>query len=60
MLLEKLKKMFSRNEKNGKKKVESMVVFVIILVFTIVAINYIWNGDEPKRSEEHTSELQSP
>lgn len=33
-------------EISSKKKIESLVVFVVILVITIVAINSIWNGDK--------------
>lgn len=58
MLLDKLKKMFSKTEKNGKKKVENMVVFVIILIFTIVAINYIWNDGKSKEESNAVPESQ--
>lgn len=29
--------------KNEKKKMENLIVFAIILIVTIVAINYIWS-----------------
>lgn len=29
--------------KNEKKKIENLIVFAIILIVTIVAINYIWS-----------------
>ena len=29
--------------KNEKKKMENLIVFTIILIVTIVAINYIWS-----------------
>lgn len=45
-----MKKTFSKNDGNNKKKVENILVFVVILIVTIVAINYIWNGNE--NSEE--------
>lgn len=32
--------------KNSKKTIENLVVFVIILIATIIFINYIWNGDK--------------
>ena len=42
----KLKEMFSlKMEGNNKKKIENLVVFVIILIITIVVINTIWNGE---------------
>lgn len=40
--MNKLKNIFSPKE--GKKKIENIVVFIIILIITIVAINYIWSG----------------
>lgn len=43
----KLKEMFSfKVEGNNKKKIENLVVFVIILIITIIVINTIWNGDK--------------
>ena len=41
-MMNKLKNIFSPKE--GKKKIENIVVFIIILIITIVAINYIWSG----------------
>ena len=52
MLKDKLKKTFSNNDGNNKRKIENTVVFVIILIITIVAINYIMNGDTKKGSNE--------
>lgn len=34
------------NKIDSKKKIENLVVFVIILIITIVAINSIWNKDK--------------
>ena len=31
-------------EGNNKKKIENLIFFVILLIATIVMINYIWNG----------------
>ena len=44
----KLKEMFSsfKTKGNDKKKIENLVVFVIILIITIILINTIWNSDE--------------
>lgn len=39
-------------ETNNKKKIESMIVFIIILVITIIAINSIWNSDKKSSNEE--------
>lgn len=58
MLGEKLKKMFSKNEGNNKKKIENIMVFIVILAITIVAINYIWNGDKPSKSSNTVPEAE--
>lgn len=43
----KLKEMFNlKSEGNNKKKIENLVVFVVILIITIILINTIWSGDE--------------
>ena len=43
---EKLKESFKPKEgENNKRKIENLVIFAIILIVTIVAINYIWNDD---------------
>lgn len=34
--------------KGTKKSIENLVAFVIILIATIIFINYIWNGDKKK------------
>ena len=39
------------SEGNNKKKIENLVFFVILLIATIVMINYIWNG---KKSSNKT------
>ena len=58
MLGEKLKKMFSKNDGNNKKKIENIMVFIVILAITIVAINYIWNGDKQSKSSNSIPEAQ--
>lgn len=58
MLGEKLKKMFSKNEGNNKKKIENIMVFIVILAITIVAINYIWNGDKQSKSSNIVPEVE--
>lgn len=37
--------------KGSKKTIENLVVFVIILIATIIFINYIWNGDKKKNTD---------
>ena len=58
MFGEKLNKIFSKRDKNDKKKMENLVVFIIILIVTIVAINYIWNGDKKEKSNIITPEAE--
>lgn len=58
MFLEKLKKIFSKNEGNNKKKIENILVFIVILIITIVAINYIWNGEETEQSSNTVPEAE--
>lgn len=41
-------------EDKSKKKIENIVVFIVILIITIIAINMIWNG-ENKKSENHST-----
>lgn len=44
-------------EKGSKKSIENLIVFVIILIATIIFINYIWNGDkkEDKQNSNNVS-----
>ena len=56
----KLKKFFNKEEGeeqegNNKRKIENLVVFLIILIITIVAINLIWNGDSKNNSKNTNS-----
>lgn len=48
MFKDKLKAMISKDENQGnnKKKIENLVFLVIVLIITIVIINYIWNGNK--------------
>lgn len=48
MFKDKLKSIISKdgNEGNNKKKIENLVFLVIVLIITIVIINYVWNGDK--------------
>lgn len=42
--LEKIKENLKKNEgENNKKTIENLIVFVVLLIITIVAINYIWS-----------------
>ena len=47
-------KFLAKIENGGNKKsIENLVVFVIILIATIIFINYIWNGD--RKNDENKS-----
>ena len=59
MFSEKLKKIFPKNDGNNKKKIENILVFIVILAITIVAINYIWNGDESSKSSNEVPEAEN-
>ena len=37
-------------EGNNKKKIENLITFIILLIVTIVFINYIWNGEKKTKS----------
>ena len=48
---EKIKGLIKKEgEQNNKKKIESLVVFLIILIITILAINTIWNEDKKENT----------
>lgn len=54
--LEKIKGMILKdNEGNSKKKIENLVVFVILLIITLIVINYIWKDDK-SNSTNNTEE----
>ena len=58
--LEKLKEKLNKKEgESNKKTIENLVVFAIILIITIVAINYIWSGDKKnnKTNDESNKKL---
>ena len=47
MLKEKIKKIINKKTQgDNKKNIENLVVFLILLIVTIIAINMIWNKDE--------------
>ena len=46
-----MKKALMKTEKNdNKKSIENLIVLAIVLVITIIAINYIWNGKSKKKN----------
>lgn len=62
MLKDKIKSMFlKKKEEGGKLDVQNLIVFLIILIITIIAINTIWNGDTKEKSTDNTIKLsQAP
>lgn len=52
MLKEKIKNFISKTEGNNKKSIENLVVFLILLIITVLAINMIWSKDEEQAEEE--------
>ena len=55
MFKEKIKSlMLKENSKDSKKKIEDIVVFIIILIVTVIAINSIWNGKEETSKNQDT------
>lgn len=47
--MDNLKNALIKTEKKANKKsIENLIVFVVILVISVIAINYIWNGDKKK------------
>lgn len=42
-------------EGNNKKKIENLVFLIIVLIITVVAINYIWNGKEKSNNVNEVS-----
>lgn len=41
---------------NDKRKIENLVFFVVILIITIVIINFIWNENEETNNKETTND----
>ena len=42
--------------KGNKKTIENLIVFVIILIATIIFINYIWNGDKKNKKNPNNEQ----
>ncbi len=53
---EKVKSLFVKNsDGNNKKKIENLVVFIIILVITVIAINVIWSDNKQQSQHKDTN-----
>lgn len=56
MFKEKVKELIVKEkEKGSKKKLENIVVFIVILIITVIAINSIWGENEEETKEENIS-----
>ena len=57
MLKEKVSKLkglfLNKGNKDSKKTIENLVAFVILLIMTIIAINYIWKNDGKKNKNDN-------
>ena len=57
MLKESIKKfkesISKQKEQNNKKNIENLVVFLILLIITIIAINTIWGGKKEETNKEN-------
>ena len=52
-------KFIKQSEGNNKKKIENLVVFLILLIITVIAINTIWgDGKETKQEDNNNSYKQ--
>ena len=55
--INKIKSMIkTQGQKDNKKKIENLVVFLIILVITMIAINTIWNSDKKNVVNEQSDD----
>ena len=65
MFRDKLKFLKPKEEEgNDRKKIENLVVFIVILIITIIAINIIWKDDGGKekandKEKDNTKQLAS-
>lgn len=56
MLKEAFKKFITKKtEGNNKKNIENLVVFLILLIITVIAINMIWSKDKSQPEKEEAS-----
>ena len=54
MFKDKLKNLLApKKDRSNKKKLENLVVFLIILIITIIVINVIWNDNETNADKEN-------
>jgi len=47
----------SEIEGNNKKRIESLVFFIVILIITVIMINIIWNGNKANSKQENSQDI---
>lgn len=53
MLKDRIKALIvDEKEKDSKKRIENIVVFIVILIITVIAINSIWSGRKDSEKED--------
>ena len=58
MFTDKIKAMVLKKKEEGAKlDVQNLIVFLVILIITIIAINTIWNGYTKEKATDNTSKL---
>ena len=58
MLKEKFQSLIvKQKEGDNKKKIENLVVLTIILIVTIIAINYIWKDDNKEKNKNNEADV---
>lgn len=45
-----------KSENRNKKTTENLIVYIVIIIITIVAINYIWNDKKDNKLNKKTTE----
>lgn len=54
--IKKIKEGFiKKTEGNNKKNIENLIVFLVLLIITIIAINTIWGTNKPKTNEDNVT-----
>ena len=57
--IENLKSKFTKeSEGNNKRKIENLLVFLVLLIITVIAINTIWGGENEETKQESNSYKQ--
>lgn len=56
MIKDKIKTIFLKKKEEGRKlNIQNLIVFLIILIITIIAIDTIWNGDTKEKDMDKIS-----